>query len=113
MSTPTPRTDSAYLEHRHWANEDEATEAIEDFRDLARKLETELAEQQWLHESAAKRAKELTKELATERAKVRTLHAACETICEEWGKNHDAPFLAGGNMEKHATAALAATEDAP
>jgi hypothetical protein len=43
MSTPTPRTDAVYLEHRHWANEDEATEAIEDLRDLARELEQELA----------------------------------------------------------------------
>ena len=42
MSTPTPRTDAIYLEHRYWANEDEATEAIEDLRDLARKLEAEL-----------------------------------------------------------------------
>ena len=64
MSTPTPRTDAAYLEHRHWANEDEATEAVMDFRDFARKLEAELAEQQWLKESALKRAKELTEELA-------------------------------------------------
>ena len=43
MSTPTPRTDAFYLEHRYWINEDEATEAIEDFRDLARTLERELA----------------------------------------------------------------------
>ncbi len=43
MNTPTPRTDDVYLEHRYWANEDEATEAIEDLRDLARKLERELA----------------------------------------------------------------------
>ena len=43
MTTPTPRTDAVYLEHRYWANEDEATEAIEDLRDLARKLERELA----------------------------------------------------------------------
>ena len=51
-------------------------------------------------------------ELATERAKVRVLRSACESICEEWGRNHDAPFCAGSNMEKLATAALAATEDA-
>ena len=43
MNTPTPRTDAVYLEHRYWANEDEATEAIEDFRDFARALERELA----------------------------------------------------------------------
>ena len=52
------------------------------------------------------------KELECEREKVRTLREACGSICEEWGRNHDAPFCAGSNMEKHATAALAATEDA-
>ena len=52
------------------------------------------------------------KELERERAKVRTLREACESICEEWGCNHDAPFCAGSEMEKRATAALAATEDA-
>lgn len=57
-------------------------------------------------------ARELERELAKEREKVRTLREACERICEEWGRNHDVPFLAGSNMEKHATAALAATEDA-
>lgn len=44
MSAPTPRTDAIYREHRFWANEDEATEAIEDLRDLARTLELELEE---------------------------------------------------------------------
>ena len=34
--TPTPRTDAVYLQRGNWANED-------DLRDLARKLETELA----------------------------------------------------------------------
>ena len=51
-------------------------------------------------------------ELDAEREKVRVLREACESICEEWGANHAAPFCAGSNMEKHATAALAATEDA-
>ena len=54
----------------------------------------------------------LDAQLATEREKVRVLREACESICEEWGANHAAPFCAGSNMEKHATAALAATEDA-
>jgi len=56
MSTPTPRTDAVYLEHRYWANEDEATEAIEDLRDLARKLERELATERarldWLEDNS-------------------------------------------------------------
>ena len=105
MSTPTPQTDSAYLEHRHWANEDEATEAIEDFRDLARKLETELAEQQWLHGSAVKRAKELAEELARERGKVRVLRDACVEV-ERYA-------IEGSENERLLRSALAATEDAP
>ena len=36
MNTPTPRTDAVYLQRGNWANEEE-------LRDLARKLETELA----------------------------------------------------------------------
>ena len=36
MTTPTPRTDAVYLQRGNWANEEE-------LRDLARKLETELA----------------------------------------------------------------------
>lgn len=39
----TPLTQSRWDEHRHFANEEEATEAILDFRDLCRKLERENA----------------------------------------------------------------------
>ena len=93
MTTPTPRTDAVYIEHRYWANEDEATEAIEDLRDLARKLE---------------------RELAAEREKVRALTAILESICEEWGRNHDTnPIGAGQRMSTRAGKALEATEGAP
>ena len=109
MSTPTPRTDAVYLEHRHWANEDEATEAIEDFRDFARTLERELYA---VEATLASERGDHLRELAAERQKVRALTATLESICEEWGRNHDAPFCAGSEMEKRATAALAATEDA-
>lgn len=90
MSTPTPRTDAA------WASSFEpceyrAAHTARTMRDECVKLE---------------------RELAIERAKVRVLREACESICEEWGKNHDAPFRAGNVMQSHATAALAATEDA-
>ncbi len=52
-------------------------------------------------------------ELAAERAKVRTLRYACESIEEQWDKNHSAnPFHAGNVMQSHAMRALAATEDA-
>ena len=106
MSTPTPRTDAVYLEHRHWANEDEATEAIEDFRDLARTLEHELNE--------SRNAERLARvQLGAEREKVRVLRAACESICEEWGKSHDAnPIGAGQKMETIASKALEKLEDA-
>jgi hypothetical protein len=89
MSTPTPRTDAVYLEHRYWANEDEATEAIEDLRDLARKLE---------------------RELATEREKVRTLRTACERLRDcDWTITLPDRMDAVRDI---ARAALAATEDA-
>ena len=49
MNTPTPRTDAVYLQRGNWANEEE-------LRDLARKLETELATERarldWLESPA-------------------------------------------------------------
>ena len=84
MNTPTPRTDAVYLEHRYWANEDEATEAIEDLRDLARKLE---------------------RELAAEREKVRVLQEAMK-----FSANKDKYFQAQFDPCQRASAALAATE---
>lgn len=73
MSAPTPRTDAVYLEHRHWANEDEATEAIEDFRDFARTLEHELNE--------SRNAERLARvQLGAERASVRVLREACSHL---------------------------------
>ena len=55
----------------------------------------------------------LDAQLATEREKVRTLRSACESICEEWGANYSSwPIGAGNKIERRATAALAATEDA-
>ena len=49
MSTPTPRTDALYFQRGNWANED-------DLRDLARKLERELAAERarldWLEGNA-------------------------------------------------------------
>ena len=106
MSTPTPRTDAVYLEHRYWANEDEATEAIEDLRDLARKLERELAIE-------LERATHYRDEWQKERAKVRTLRSACESICEEWGDNYNTnPIGAGLRMATRAGKVLEAMEGA-
>ena len=82
MSTPTPRTDAIYLEHRHWANEDEATEAIEDFRDFARTLEHELNE--------SRNAERLARvQLGAEREKVWVLHSALQNLVDE---QNDAPL---------------------
>ena len=139
MSTPTPRTDRAWnvhgdiaeaawslarklereltIERSTLAGVIEIKRGVE--RDLAAERETSRLRLLAMHEredgfaETRKRLSALETALAAEREKVRTLRSACESICEEWGKNHDAPFCAGGNMEKHATAALAATEDAP
>ena len=53
----------------------------------------------------------LTARIERERAKVRTLREACESICEEWGKSHDTPFYAGNKMEVLASKALEKLED--
>ena len=95
MNTPTPRTDAATAltsQHRY----------DDSFGD---------PEFGWV---TAGFARELERELAAERAKVRTLRDACEAICEEWGKNHDANAIsAAGVMYTTASSALDATEDAP
>ena len=120
MSTPTPRTDAVYLEHRYWANEDEATEAIEDLRDLARELERELAKAKAILASIEEDGTEehnaavrLRQELAAERQKVRVLRDACESICEEWGDNYNTnPIGAGLRMATRAGKVLEAMEGA-
>ena len=86
MSTPTPRTDAAFAK---WQEGWDRTPFGPDF------------------------ARTLERELATERAKVKTLREACESIEEQWDKNHSANLFHAGNvMQSHAMRALAATEDA-
>ena len=70
LNTQTPRTDAAqFIQH-------DMTAAVD--ADFARTLESELA---------------------AERQKVRALTAILESICEEWGRNHDAnPIGAGQRM---------------
>ena len=125
ISKPTPRTDAVYLEHRHCANENEATEAIEDLRDIARKLESELgsttSEPDANGSANARlawwkvRADELHEELATERAKVRTLSEALAFIVKHGGMTHDTECgeirCTGFWCAEQSRAALAATED--
>lgn len=83
MSAPTPRTDEA----RRIDNGD--THPLLD--------EMEMME----------------RELAAERKKVRALTAILESICEEWGCNHDAnPIGAGQKMETLASKALENLEEA-
>ena len=108
MSAPTPRTDEQIngkpcTRFCVLAGDSPRDALVQS--DFARTLERELAIEQ-------ERAAHYRDKWQKERAKVRTLRSACESICEEWGRNHDAPFCAGSNMEKLATAALAATEDA-
>ena len=129
MSTPTPRTDAATFERRTTCATYRGIQTVVESvvtADFARTLERELARQHetslmLLHEiweredgftETRKRLSALETALTAERGKVRVLRSACESICEEWGRNHDAPFCAGSEMEKRATAALAATEDA-
>lgn len=84
MSTPTPRTDRAWN-----VNGGDNAEAAWAF------------------------ARTLERELATEREKVRALTAILESICEEWGRNHDAnPIGAGQKMETLASKALEDMEEA-
>lgn len=108
MSTPTPRTDklSVSLLRKTFLTSYVA------MKEHACTLERELTHAREINAGSEANVAFLREELERERAKVRTLREACESICEEWGCNHNVPFLAGSNMEKHATAALAATEDA-
>lgn len=49
--------------------------------------------------------------LAAERQKAQALTVILESICEEWNRNHDAPFCAGNKMEALASKALEKLED--
>ena len=92
MSTPTatPRTQALWMKHYAFCNEDEATEAICDFRDHGNALETELA----AAKAECERLKFATEghllktiqqqaELAAEREKVRVLRSALERRHDE------------------------------
>ena len=103
MSAPTPWTDAVYAK---WQ---EGWDRTPFGPDLARKIERELYA---VEATLASERGDHLRELAAERAKVRVLRSACESICEEWGRNHEAPFLAGHKMDATATAALEKTEDA-
>ena len=130
MSTPTPRTDAAYAE---WQSSWTRTPFGPDF---ARTLERELAAERAktadcgltiaslcdgiLGEDFADRSDQMLirvgcrmkAELATERQKVSALTEILESICEEWGRNHDAnPIGAGQKMETLASKALENPED--
>ena len=111
MSTPTPRTDEA----RRIDNGETGP-----LLDEMETLERELAETR--QELATEREKvrllvEMNEfvgaaQLTAEREKVRTLRDACDQICDEWGRNHDAnPIGAGQRMSTRAGKALEATED--
>lgn len=63
--------------------------------------------------STIARAERAEAELAIERQKVRALTAILESICGEWGRNHDAnPIGAGQRMETMASKMLEDMEEA-
>ena len=102
MSTPTPRTDKT---SESLLSKTFLTSYVT-MQELARTLEHELNE--------SRNAERLARvQLGAEREKVRVLREACESICEEWGRNHDAPFCAGQRMETLASKALEELEGAP
>ena len=139
MSTPTPRTDEARridngdtrplldemetLE-RELATERETSRLLrvamdardEGYTQSRRRmsaLESEVTAKGQAVRNLAEVISGQDKELEYERAKVRALREACESIEEQWDKNHSAnPFHAGNVMQSHAMWALAATEDA-
>ena len=140
MTTSTPKTDAAqFIQHdmaaavdadfartleRELAHERETSRLLRvamDMRDegytQSRRrmsaLESEVTAKGQAVRNLAEVISGQDRELERERAKVRALREACESICEEWGANYSSwPIGAGNKMEKHATAALAATEDA-
>jgi len=98
--TPTPRTDAATYPA------DCLGKTLVTNRDCARELERELI-------AITAKRDQLRAEIAQERAKVHILRLACESVTEEWSRNHDAnPFAAGNRMMRLADTVLAATEDA-
>jgi len=121
MNTPTPRTDA----QAGWAIANQygqstgsellgAPDGVFVHAVFARRLERELADLISVNATGAARLAHATAQLAAEREKVQALRLACERIVEQWDKNHDAaPFHAGNVMYSRASAALAATEDAP
>lgn len=142
MSTPTPRTDSeeypegegqsfhvvsadfARTLERELATERKTSRLLRvamDVRDegytQSRRrmiaLESEVTAKGQAVRNLAEVISGQDKELEREREKVRTLRETCESIEEQWDKNHSAnPFHAGNVMQSHAMRALAATEDA-
>ena len=97
---PTPRTDAQNF------GECCATE-------FCRTLEQELAKTERLRFGADADRRLLRAELERERTKARLLRDACESICEEWGNNHDTnPIGAGRRMSTIAGNALEKAEDA-
>ena len=117
MSTPTPRTDALVGELFELGAPDGRT-TFGELMNFAEALERELSQARseiglYIKDREGVRAF-AQRFIDAERAKVRTLHDACESICEEWGRNHDAnPIGAGQRMATCASNALEKLEDAP
>ena len=77
-------------------------------------LRTEVEQKSNLLVTALKSAGDQATRAERAEANVRILRAACESVAEEWSRNHDAnPFAAGNRMMRLADTVLATTEDTP
>ena len=111
MST-TPRTQALWMKHHAFSTEEEATEALCDFRDHGNALETELAAASQAYDCAMAIHGTVLEDLAAEREKVRVLQEALENLLDE---QNGAPLCTRETEWKeamdNADAALAATKE--
>ena len=91
MSTPTatPRTQALWMKHHAFFTEEEATEALCDFRDHGNLLETELAAASQAYDCAMAIHGTVLEDLAAEREKVRVLREALQAIVRQSGEDYD------------------------
>ena len=95
------------------ATESDLVEGLTDLVASMARVEHELAKTERLRFGADADRRQLRAELERERTKARLLRDACESICEEWGKNYDTnPIGAGQRMSTIAGNALEKAEDA-
>lgn len=123
MSTPTatPRTQSLWMKHHAFSTEEEATEALCDFRDHGNALETELACEKTNRNHLIEKGAKLETELAAAKAECNRLYESSPTaldaltaeiarlradlaVAENWVEHHSqhADDLIGENVKLRA-----------